>query len=69
MRESFSVINIKDYENYVVRNSQKNLRPADVPTLVGDISKIGEDLFWTPKTTFKELVSIMVQSDIERLSK
>ena len=69
LREAFSVINIKDYENYVVRNSQKNLRPADVPTLVGDISKIGEDLFWTPKTTFKELVSIMVQSDIERLSK
>ena len=69
LREAFDVVNIKNYEDYVVRNLQKNLRPADVPTLVGDITKIEQDLFWTPKTTFKELVSIMVQSDIERLSK
>lgn len=45
----------------------KLFRPAEVETLLGDASKIKSELGWVPKTTFKELVGMMVDADIERL--
>lgn len=38
-------------------------RPAEVDILIGDASKAKKILKWKPKTTFKELVKIMVESD------
>ncbi len=40
-------------------------RPTDIDELRGDYSKARKELKWKPKTTFKELVKEMVQSDIE----
>lgn len=39
-------------------------RPVEVPFLNGDHSKIKENLGWTPKIKFKELVKIMIESDL-----
>ncbi|MCA9993889.1 MAG: GDP-mannose 4,6-dehydratase, partial [Anaerolineales bacterium] len=40
---------------------------AEVDLLVGDPSKAGADLGWEPTVTFKELVQMMVDADIEML--
>jgi GDPmannose 4,6-dehydratase len=39
-------------------------RPAEVDVLKGDYSKAKEKLGWSPRTTFKELVGIMVEHDL-----
>ncbi len=39
-------------------------RPTEVDLLIGDASKAKEKLGWEPKTTFKELVKIMVEADL-----
>lgn len=41
------------------------VRPAEVDLLKGDCSKARKELGWHPKTSFKELVHMMVDSDIE----
>jgi GDPmannose 4,6-dehydratase len=40
-------------------------RPAEVDLLMGDATKAKKALGWNPKTTFKELVGIMVESDLK----
>ena len=40
-------------------------RPAEVNNTVGDYTKAREKLGWTPKTSFEELVRIMVEHDLE----
>jgi GDPmannose 4,6-dehydratase len=40
-------------------------RPAEVDVLQGDASKARRVLGWTPKTTFKDLVRVMTESDLE----
>ena len=40
-------------------------RPTDIDQLVGDYSKAKELLGWKPKTTFNELVALMVQEDLK----
>jgi GDPmannose 4,6-dehydratase len=55
-----------DWEQYVVLDP-KFLRPAEVDQLIGDPSKAREQLGWEPKTSFRELVEIMVDADLERL--
>ena len=40
------------------------LRPAEVDFLLGDPSKARERLGWAPRTTFAELVSLMVDADL-----
>jgi GDPmannose 4,6-dehydratase len=44
------------------------LRPAEVDHLVGDASKARSALGWEPKVSFRELVELMVDADVERLS-
>ena len=41
------------------------IRPAEVDLLVGDAKKAKETLGWVPKTSFNELVSIMINNDLE----
>lgn len=62
---AFGVVGIADWEKYVVANKQEFMRPAEVDYLVGDYSKARKKLGWKPKTTFKELVRIMVEADLE----
>lgn len=57
-----------DWQDYVVVD-KAFFRPAEVDYLVGDYSKAKVVLGWEPKTTFKELVKIMVESDLERVGR
>jgi GDPmannose 4,6-dehydratase len=57
-----------DWEKYV-RIDPQFLRPAEVDLLVGDPSKAKRVLGWEPKTTFEELIRLMVRSDLELLSR
>ncbi|PLX84427.1 MAG: GDP-mannose 4,6-dehydratase [Desulfuromonas sp.] len=49
----------------IVRVDPRYFRPTEVETLLGDPTKAKEKLGWVPKTTFEELVSEMVRSDLE----
>ena len=51
-----------------VRTDPKYLRPAEVEHLIGDASKARERLGWTPKTSFEDLVQLMVDADLELLA-
>src|SRR5215218_6034117 len=44
------------------------LRPAEVDHLVGDATKAREVLGWHPRVSFRELVELMVDADVERLA-
>jgi GDPmannose 4,6-dehydratase len=56
-----------DWERYVsIDDSLK--RPAEVDLLVGDAGKAERELGWTPRTTFEELIRLMVRSDLALLS-
>mgnify|MGYP002640477868 FL=1 len=57
-----------DYQDYVVKDP-RFYRPAEVDLLISDPSKAREKLGWERKVSFKDLVEMMVQSDMERLSK
>ena len=52
-----------------VRTDPRFLRPAEVEHLVGDASKARERLGWEPRTSFKEMIELMVDSDLELLSR
>lgn len=56
-----------DYKDYVIQD-EKFYRPAEVDLLVSDPSKARSTLGWEPAVGFKELVTMMVDSDIKRLS-
>jgi GDPmannose 4,6-dehydratase len=51
----------------LVEISPEFYRPAEVDVLLGDYSKAKKILGWEPKTTFKELVRIMVEEDLRRV--
>jgi GDPmannose 4,6-dehydratase len=44
------------------------LRPAEVDHLVGDASKARSELEWAPRASFRALVELMVDADLERLT-
>jgi GDPmannose 4,6-dehydratase len=50
-----------------VRIDKALLRPAEVDVLLGDASKARRVLGWKPKVRFRELVEMMVESDLEAL--
>jgi GDPmannose 4,6-dehydratase len=56
-----------DWKRHVVRDEQL-VRPAEVFDLVGDSSKAQRELGWEPRMSFPELVQLMVDADIDRLS-
>ena len=51
----------------LVEVSPKYFRPLDVNTLIGDSTKARNVLGWYPKTRFKELVKIMVKTDVDNV--
>ena len=65
VEEAFRVIGIENWNDYVESNNPKFMRPAEVDYLIGDYSKAKKVLGWEPTTSFKELVGMMVNSDIE----
>jgi len=63
---AFAAAGITDWQKHVVADHPKHLRPAEVDYLIGDYKKAKEVLGWTPKTSFKELVEMMVKADVEK---
>jgi GDPmannose 4,6-dehydratase len=49
----------------IVRVDPRYFRPTEVETLLGDASKAHEKLGWKPTTSFEQLVSEMVRTDLE----
>ncbi len=64
---AFSHVDL-DYKEYVVMD-EKFYRPAEVDLLISDPSKARAELKWEPAVSFKELVKMMVDSDLARLKK
>ena len=66
-KEAFEVVNL-NWEDYVI-TSEKYYRPNEVDYLLGDASKAKKILGWEPSVTFKQLVKIMVDHDINEAKK
>ena len=56
-----------DYREYV-KTDPRFYRPAEVDLLLADASKARRELGWRPKVGFADLVTMMVDADLERLS-
>src|SRR5437016_2764234 len=56
-----------EWQQYVKIDPQF-VRPAEVDVLRADASRARKELGWTPKVTFEQLVQMMVDADLERLS-
>ena len=57
-----------DYKEFVIQD-ERFYRPAEVDLLIADPSKARSVLGWEPEVGFKELVTMMVDGDMERLKK
>jgi GDPmannose 4,6-dehydratase len=55
-----------DYKEFVVQD-ERFYRPAEVDLLISDPSRARAKLGWEPVLNFKELVTMMVDADMERL--
>jgi GDPmannose 4,6-dehydratase len=56
-----------DYKEFVVQD-ERFYRPAEVDLLISDPSNARSKLGWEPAVNFKELVTMMVDADMERLA-
>jgi len=65
LEEVFTYVDL-DWQKYVDID-QRYFRPTEVDVLLADASKAREKLGWEPKVTFKQLVRIMVDADMEAL--
>jgi GDPmannose 4,6-dehydratase len=63
LEEAFGYLDLewKDF----VKQDPRHLRPSEVDLLLADPSKAKRELGWEPKTSFRELVRLMVDSDME----
>jgi GDPmannose 4,6-dehydratase len=66
LEETFSYVGLK-WQDYL-EIDPKYYRPAEVDLLIGDASKAKKQLGWNPKTSFKDLVRLMVDADIAEVS-
>jgi len=56
-----------DWKQYV-KIDQRFVRPAEVDVLLADASRARDELGWAPRVNFTQLVEMMVDADLERLS-
>lgn len=63
--EAFEYVGL-DYKDHITID-KRFVRPTETGPLVGDASKAKKVLGWTPKTTFSELVKMMVEAHLARL--
>jgi GDPmannose 4,6-dehydratase len=64
---AFSHVDL-DWKNYVVQDPEF-MRPAEVDLLIGDPAKAMSVLGWEPSVSFEQLVTMMVDADLEGLKK
>jgi GDPmannose 4,6-dehydratase len=67
LEEAFGCVGLH-YKKYV-KVDPRYFRPLEVNILQGDASKAKKKLGWEPKTSFKELVRLMVDADLAELEK
>ena len=67
LEEAFGYVGL-NYEDYVVIDP-RFVRPAEVELLLGDPGKAFEKLGWKPEVNFKQLIQMMVESDMEKIKK
>ena len=60
---AFHHVGIDDWAPLVTQDP-RFMRPAEVEMLIGDASKAADRLGWTPKVTFENLVTMMVDNDL-----
>jgi len=65
LEEAFAYVDL-DWQEYV-EIDPRYFRPTEVELLLADSSKARKELGWEPKITFKELVRIMVDADMEAI--
>lgn len=63
--EAFGYVDL-NWRDYVVQDP-RFMRPAEVDLLVGDPGKAGRILGWEPTVSFRELVRLMVDADLQTL--
>ena len=63
---AFNYVGIENWNSYV-KISEQFMRPYELNSLVGDITKAKEVLGWIPKVSFEDMVHIMVENDLELL--
>ena len=64
---AFSLLNL-DWKKYVVIDP-KLVRPAEVDLLISNPRRAREELGWTPRVTFYELVRMMIEADVALVSR
>jgi GDPmannose 4,6-dehydratase len=57
-----------EWEQYV-RTDPDLVRPAEVDHLIGDPAKAKQQLGWEPRTSFEELIRLMVDADLKLLAR
>ncbi|MGH7532862.1 MAG: GDP-mannose 4,6-dehydratase [Gemmatimonadales bacterium] len=57
-----------DWKKHVVQDP-RFMRPAEVETLLADPSAAKRELGWAPTTSFRDLITMMVDADLERLAR
>jgi GDPmannose 4,6-dehydratase len=67
VRIAFEAAGLGSYEPYVIVDP-RFVRPAEVDMLIGDASKARRVLGWVPEVSFEQLVGMMVEADLDRLS-
>ena len=65
LAEAFGCLDL-DWQQYV-EIDPRYYRPAEVDLLIGDSSKARRNLGWEPKVSFRELVRLMIDSDMAAL--
>lgn len=64
---AFGAVGITDWSKYVVIDPQFK-RPAELFTLQGKSNKARKKLGWRPKTSFQQLVTMMMDADMDRIA-
>jgi GDPmannose 4,6-dehydratase len=67
LEETFGYLDL-DWKDYV-EIDPRYFRPAEVDLLIGDSSRARQKLGWEPKISFRQLVRMMVDSDLEQARK
>jgi len=64
LRSAFAAAEIDDYEKYI-RINPKFVRVNEIHNLKGSYDKINNELGWSPKTSFEDMIKIMVNNDLK----
>ncbi len=68
VEEAFRQADLGDWNAYV-ETDERYLRPTEINVLIGDASKARTKLGWEPRVKFRELVKIMVDADMDALTR